>query len=91
MCNRPKSMRKCWVRKLMFWLLNVYVFSSLTVQDLSTVALEDTKKKDLIEKYTEKISVETTAIFASSRMWDDGIILPQDTRQVLSDFVCLFR
>ncbi|XP_064606427.1 biotin-dependent 3-methylcrotonyl-coenzyme A carboxylase beta1 subunit-like [Liolophura sinensis] len=31
----------------------------------------------------DKLSREMSAVFCSSRLWDDGIIVPQDTRQVL--------
>ena len=30
---------------------------------------------------------ETTALFATARIWDDGVIDPRDTRRVLS--ICL--
>jgi len=31
----------------------------------------------------ERIEAETDAKFASARIWDDGVIRPQDTRKVL--------
>lgn len=35
-------------------------------------------------KLQEKLSHEVTALHASSRIWNDGIVLPQQTRQVLT-------
>ncbi|XP_039623747.1 methylcrotonoyl-coenzyme A carboxylase 2 isoform X1 [Polypterus senegalus] len=37
---------------------------------------EDTKVK-------QKLEEESSAFYSSSRLWDDGVILPQDTRKVL--------
>ena len=37
-------------------------------------------KKPILEKY----ALESSAYYASARLWDDGIIDPQDTRQVLA-------
>ncbi|XP_026788742.2 methylcrotonoyl-CoA carboxylase beta chain, mitochondrial isoform X3 [Pangasianodon hypophthalmus] len=31
----------------------------------------------------ERLEVESSAFFSSGRLWDDGVILPQDTRKVL--------
>ena len=41
---------------------------------------EENLKKPILEQY------ETTGhpYYASARLWDDGIILPEDTRQVLA-------
>lgn len=43
---------------------------------------DQAKQESLIAKFEERMSAETSAVFASSRGWDDGVILPQDTRQV---------
>ncbi|PVD23304.1 hypothetical protein C0Q70_16572 [Pomacea canaliculata] len=43
---------------------------------------DEDKRKELLAKARARTASETSAVFASSRMWDDGIILPQDTRQV---------
>jgi 3-methylcrotonyl-CoA carboxylase beta subunit len=37
-------------------------------------------KKPTLEKY----DVESSAYYSSARLWDDGIIDPVDTRQVLA-------
>ncbi len=41
---------------------------------------EERSKKSLADKYEEK----STAFYASARLWDDGIIDPTDTREVLA-------
>jgi acetyl-CoA carboxylase carboxyltransferase component len=33
-------------------------------------------------KVLEKCNRESSAFYAASRMWNDGIVLPEDTRQV---------
>ena len=35
------------------------------------------------QKYVEKYDKESNAYYASSRLWDDGVILPSSTRQIL--------
>ena len=44
-------------------------------------------KEPIIKKYAE----ESSALYSSARLWDDGIILPEETRSVLalSFAVCL--
>jgi geranyl-CoA carboxylase beta subunit len=36
------------------------------------------------QKMTAQIEAESTALFATARLWDDGIIDPRDTRRVLA-------
>ncbi len=38
--------------------------------------------KKFESKVIERLKQTTSAMFSSSRVWDDGIILPQNTRQV---------
>ena len=39
---------------------------------------------EAMEKHTaQKINEESTALFGSARIWDDGIIDPRDTRRIL--------
>ncbi|XP_076440810.1 uncharacterized protein LOC143280133 [Babylonia areolata] len=45
---------------------------------------DDAKRETLVAKYLDRLAMETTAVFASSRLLDDGVILPQDTRATLS-------
>ena len=35
------------------------------------------------QEANRKLEEESTAFFSSGRLWDDGIILPQDTRKVM--------
>ncbi|XP_056115529.1 methylcrotonoyl-coenzyme A carboxylase 2 isoform X2 [Rhinichthys klamathensis goyatoka] len=37
-----------------------------------------------ITQINEMLEEESSAFFSTSRLWDDGVILPQDTRKVLS-------
>ena len=38
----------------------------------------------LRQRVKEKAERETSAYFATSRMWDDGILMPTDTRNALA-------
>ncbi|CAD8076250.1 unnamed protein product [Paramecium sonneborni] len=40
-------------------------------------------EKDLKAKYSQKYDQESSAYYATARLWDDGIILPTQTRQTL--------
>ncbi|VDI30437.1 3-methylcrotonyl-CoA carboxylase beta subunit [Mytilus galloprovincialis] len=42
-------------------------------------------------KIYEKCNKESTAFYGASRMWNDGIVLPQDTRQVLRQCLSITR
>uniref|UniRef100_A0A3Q1FBC9 methylcrotonoyl-CoA carboxylase n=1 Tax=Acanthochromis polyacanthus TaxID=80966 RepID=A0A3Q1FBC9_9TELE len=44
---------------------------------------EEQKKQE--EKLNRRLKEESSAFFSSGRLWDDGVILPQDTRKVLRD------
>ncbi|XP_066932528.1 methylcrotonoyl-CoA carboxylase beta chain, mitochondrial-like [Clytia hemisphaerica] len=35
------------------------------------------------EKHLQRLEREVTSVYGSSRIWDDGIVLPKDTRQAL--------
>ncbi|XP_012706545.2 methylcrotonoyl-coenzyme A carboxylase 2 [Fundulus heteroclitus] len=43
------------------------------------------------EKLNEKLEEESSAFFSSGRMWDDGVILPQETRKVLRDSLDIIK
>jgi len=45
---------------------------------------DDAKLAAARAKITSQIEAESTALFATARMWDDGIIDPRDTRRVLA-------
>lgn len=40
------------------------------------------KKREQEEKFNRRLKEESSAFFSSGRLWDDGVILPQDTRKV---------
>ncbi|XP_017294898.1 methylcrotonoyl-coenzyme A carboxylase 2 [Kryptolebias marmoratus] len=43
------------------------------------------------ENLKERLTEESSAFFSSGRMWDDGVILPQDTRKVLRDSLHIIK
>ncbi|KAK6309008.1 hypothetical protein J4Q44_G00204710 [Coregonus suidteri] len=43
------------------------------------------QEEEDIEKINKRLEKESSAFFSSGRLWDDGVILPQDTWKVLSD------
>nr|XP_020492936.1 methylcrotonoyl-CoA carboxylase beta chain, mitochondrial-like [Labrus bergylta] len=46
---------------------------------------EEEEQKKQEDKLNRKLKEESSAFFSSGRLWDDGVILPQDTRMVLRD------
>ncbi|KAL8578181.1 hypothetical protein ACOMHN_051736 [Nucella lapillus] len=46
--------------------------------------VDEAKREPLEAKYLDRFAMETTAVFASSRMLDDGVVLPEETRETLS-------
>uniref|UniRef100_A0AAQ5XWB1 methylcrotonoyl-CoA carboxylase n=1 Tax=Amphiprion ocellaris TaxID=80972 RepID=A0AAQ5XWB1_AMPOC len=50
---------------------------------------EEQKKQE--EKLDRKLKEESSAFFSSGRLWDDGVILPQDTRKVLRDSLDIIK
>ncbi|XP_074524362.1 methylcrotonoyl-CoA carboxylase beta chain, mitochondrial [Halichoeres trimaculatus] len=50
---------------------------------------EELKKQE--EKLNKRLEEESSAFFSSGRLWDDGVILPQDTRKVLSDCLDIIK
>jgi 3-methylcrotonyl-CoA carboxylase beta subunit len=45
-----------------------------------TKAEVDEFQKPILDKYQD----ESSALYSSARLWDDGIILPEETRKVLA-------
>ncbi|XP_070410408.1 methylcrotonoyl-CoA carboxylase beta chain, mitochondrial isoform X3 [Nothobranchius furzeri] len=43
------------------------------------------------ENLNERLKEESSAFFSSGRMWDDGVVLPQDTRKVLGDSLDIIK
>ncbi|XP_044055830.1 methylcrotonoyl-coenzyme A carboxylase 2 isoform X2 [Siniperca chuatsi] len=48
----------------------------------------DSEQEDNLNR---TLKVESSAFFSSSRLWDDGVILPQDTRRVLRDCLDIIK
>ncbi|CAN9500290.1 unnamed protein product [Ophioblennius macclurei] len=46
---------------------------------------EGEQRRKQEEKLKKRLEQESSAFFSSGRLWDDGVILPQDTRKVLKD------
>ncbi len=52
-------------------------------KDKSGKAFTEEEEKAFREKMQKKYENESSCYYSSSRLWDDGIILPSDTRKVL--------
>uniref|UniRef100_A0A3B5BLZ2 methylcrotonoyl-CoA carboxylase n=1 Tax=Stegastes partitus TaxID=144197 RepID=A0A3B5BLZ2_9TELE len=50
---------------------------------------EEQEKQE--EKLNRRLKEESSAFFSSGRLWDDGVILPQDTRKVLRDTLDIIK
>nr|XP_046248266.1 methylcrotonoyl-coenzyme A carboxylase 2 [Scatophagus argus] len=50
---------------------------------------EERKKQE--DSLNERLKEESSAFFSSARLWDDGVILPQDTRKVLGDCLDIIK
>lgn len=61
---------------------------SLLPPDVEQVEEEKKKQEDKLNKRLEE---ESSAFFASGRLWDDGVILPQETRKVLRDCLDIIK
>lgn len=46
---------------------------------------EEEEQRKQVEKLNRRLKEESSAFFSSGRLWDDGVILPQDTRKVLKE------
>ncbi|KAG0144540.1 hypothetical protein CROQUDRAFT_659865 [Cronartium quercuum f. sp. fusiforme G11] len=53
-------------------------------EQLSSVMSSISQDKTKTEKLKSQIENESTALYTSARLWDDGIILPTDTRSALA-------
>ncbi|HRY04859.1 MAG TPA: carboxyl transferase domain-containing protein, partial [Beijerinckiaceae bacterium] len=52
----------------------------------------DREKLDAMEKgIADRMQGETTALYATARLWDDGLIDPRDTRKVLAFCLSICR
>src|SRR6056297_1380698 len=63
--------------KISFLLL--FPFSSLACLSHTSVTTESAFKAPILAKFSK----ESSCYYSSARLWDDGVIKPRDTRQVL--------
>ncbi|XP_054459529.1 methylcrotonoyl-coenzyme A carboxylase 2 [Anoplopoma fimbria] len=52
---------------------------------------EEEEERKLEDKLNRKLEEESSAFFSSGRLWDDGVILPQDTRKVLGNCLDIIK
>ncbi|KAI4828812.1 hypothetical protein KUCAC02_022884, partial [Chaenocephalus aceratus] len=52
---------------------------------------EEEKKQKQEDRLNKRLDEESSAFFSSGRLWDDGVILPQDTRKVLRDCLDIIK
>uniref|UniRef100_A0A671VSA7 methylcrotonoyl-CoA carboxylase n=1 Tax=Sparus aurata TaxID=8175 RepID=A0A671VSA7_SPAAU len=52
---------------------------------------EEEKNKKQEDDLNRRLTKESSAFFSSGRLWDDGVILPQDTRKVLRDCLDIIK
>ncbi|CAB1446669.1 unnamed protein product [Pleuronectes platessa] len=52
---------------------------------------EDEQRKKQEDDLNRRLEEESSAFYSSGRLWDDGVILPQDTRKVLRDCLDIIR
>lgn len=58
---------------------------------LPTDGQQEDEQKKLEETLNKTLLEESSAFFSSGRLWDDGVILPQDTRKVLRDSLDIIK
>ena len=48
---------------------------------------DDQETKKVVGEIKACVATQMSAIYGSGRIWDDGVILPQDTRKVSNDLI----
>lgn len=51
----------------------------------------DQEEEERVLQINSRLGEESSAFFSSGRLWDDGVILPQDTRKVLGDCLGIIK
>ena len=69
----------CWITAVVEQAANVL----LTVK-LATTQMTESEQAEFKKPTLKKYEEESSAYYSSARIWDDGIIDPADTRQVLA-------
>ncbi|KAM9848598.1 methylcrotonoyl-CoA carboxylase beta chain, mitochondrial [Aulostomus maculatus] len=52
---------------------------------------QEEEKKKQEQDLNIKLEEESSAFYGSGRLWDDGVILPQDTRKILRDCLVIIK
>lgn len=91
MCGRAYSPRQLWMWpnariSVMGGEQAANVLLTVKMDQLSAKgqSLNETEQADFKRPTLEKYDRESSALFSSARIWDDGIIDPKDTRRVLA-------
>jgi geranyl-CoA carboxylase beta subunit len=53
--------------------------------------VNDEALKAMSDQLRQRLDKESTALFGTARLWDDGIIDPRDTRRVLATCLAIVR
>lgn len=65
---------------------------SLTAPSYSEALFSpDEDNNETKEDFETRLREESSAFFSSGRLWDDGVILPQDTRKVVKDCLDIIK
>ncbi|KAJ0032579.1 hypothetical protein NQD34_002660 [Periophthalmus magnuspinnatus] len=64
---------------------------SIAAPNHSECLFSPDEDKDTKENFETILKEESSAFFSSGRLWDDGVILPQDTRQVVRDCLDIIK
>lgn len=64
---------------------------SITAPSYSGALSSDNEDNDTQEDFETRLKEESSAYFSSGRLWDDGVILPQDTRKVVRDCLDIIK
>ncbi|KAJ8305996.1 hypothetical protein KUTeg_016541 [Tegillarca granosa] len=73
----------CWPNAVIGMNEPKEMIQALCQENFSNSQMTDEEKTEAKTKITEKIIRETSSFYAASRLWNDGIVLPEDTRKVI--------
>lgn len=64
---------------------------SITAPSYSGALFSLDEDNETQEDFETRLKEESSAFFSSGRLWDDGVILPQDTRKVVKDCLDIIK
>lgn len=64
---------------------------SITAPSYSGALFSPDEDNQTQEDFETRLKEESSAFFSSGRLWDDGVILPQDTRKVVKDCLDIIK